>query len=88
MRELLASALETSCFLHSNFVFMIDGKVFKLIESNFREIVMKRILKSIFGGAVVLFAISIRTTTDAAEKDIAGYWPLKEVNIGKKSPKI
>ena len=28
---------------------MIDGKVFKLIESNFREIVMKRILKSIFG---------------------------------------
>ena len=67
---------------------MIDEKVFKLIESNFREIVMKRILKSIFGGAVVLFAISIRTTTDAAEKDIAGYWPFEEVNIGKKSPKI
>ena len=49
---------------------------------------MKRILKSIFGGAVVLFAISIRTTTDAAETDIAGYWSFEEVNIGKKSPKI
>ena len=67
---------------------MIDGKVFKLIESNLREIVMKRILKSIFGGAVVLFAISICTTTDAAETDIAGYWSFEEVNIGKKSPKI
>ena len=38
---------------------MIDEKVFKLIESNFGEIVMKRILKSIFGGAVVLLTYAI-----------------------------
>ena len=49
---------------------------------------MKRILKSILGSAVVVFAISICTTTNAAEKDLAGYWPFEEVNSGKKSPKI